>query len=68
MTVQELIDVLNNNVEDKNQTIFLGEMNLKKEEHIKKKYMIKGIGSTFCSIVILYSQNDKFEGLPPVKY
>lgn len=66
MTVQELIDVLNNNVEDKNQTNFLGEMNLKKEGHIKKKYMINGISSTFSAIVILYSQNDKFEGLPPI--
>lgn len=65
MTVKELIDILNENVEDKeNSVIFIGEVNLKKENHLKNKYHIRGITQVplYGSIVILFDKDTKFEG------
>lgn len=66
ITVQQLIDLLNENVEDKNSVIFLAESNLKKEGHIKNKYYIESIAKTppFGNVAILFSKDTKFEGIP----
>lgn len=66
MTVQKLIDLLNENVEDKDSVIFLAESNLKKEGHIKNKYYIESIAKTppFGNVAIIFNKDTKFEGIP----
>lgn len=66
ITVQQLIDLLNENVEDKDSVIFLAESNLKKQGHIKNKYYIESIAKTppFGNVAIIFNKDTKFEGVP----
>lgn len=66
ITVQQLIDLLNENVEDKDSVIFLAESNLKKQGHIKNKYYIESIAKTppFGNVAIIFNKDTKFEGIP----
>ena len=66
LTVQQLIDLLNEHVEDKDSVIFLAESNLKKQGHIKNKYYIESIATTppFGNVAIIFNKDTKFEGVP----
>lgn len=66
ITVQQLIDLLNENIEDKDSVIFLAESNLKKKGHIKNKYYIESIAKTppFGNVAIIFNKDTKFEGVP----
>ena len=66
ITVQQLINLLNEHIEDKDSVIFLAESNLKKEGHIKNKYYIESIAKTppFGNVAIIFNKDTKFEGIP----